>query len=121
MSLSHGLVTIPCLHPAGAQELQRGKTGTNIFIVLTPHLPEKIGKNRRSMWVEVNSGQRQKGCEGEVVSGKYEKTREPRMVFYSIPIQLHYFESCTDHTGRQNVFSDDGTGSVLNLSMPPWK
>lgn len=84
MSLSHGLVTIPCLHPAGAQELQRGKTGTNIFIVLTPHLPEKKGgKNRRSLWVEVNSRQRLKGCEGEVVSGKYEGTNNRYFLQYS--------------------------------------
>lgn len=102
MSLSHGLVTIPCLHPAGAQELQRGKTGTNIFIVLTPHLPEKKGKNRRSLWVEVNSGQRLKGCEGEAVTGKYEETRGKKRIdiFYSILIKPYYFESCTDHTGR---------------------
>lgn len=83
---------------------------------------KKKGKNRRSLWVEVNSGQMLKGCEGEAVSGKYEETKEPRMgIFYSIPIKLYYFGSCIDHTGRHTSYSDYDIGFVLNLSLPLWK
>lgn len=51
-----------------------------------------------------------------------ENMREPIIgIFCSIPIKLYYFGSCIDHTGRQNSYSDDGTGSVLDLSLPLWK
>lgn len=57
------------------------------------------------------------------MSGKYEERRGKKRIdiFYSILIKPYYFESCIDHTGRQNSYSGDGTGSVLNLSLPLWK
>lgn len=109
--------------PSWSSGAAERKNRNQYIYCFNPSPPRKKGgKNRRSLWVEVNSRQRLKGCEGEVVSGKYEETREPRIgIFCSIPIKLYYFGSCIDHTGRQNSYSDDGTGSVLDWSLPLWK